>query len=113
MQSSSGEPAIRLRGVIVSPTDRSAIDDVRIESIDSLISPNEIMARYPVPEAAAELIKTTRIKTADIMRGDDKRLLVVIGPCSIHDADAARDYAIRLTHLREQHAGKLEIVMRA
>ncbi len=97
----------------MSPTDRSAIDDVRIESIDSLISPNEIMARYPVPEAAAELIKKTRIKAADIMRGDDKRLLVVIGPCSIHDADAARDYAIRLTHLREQHAGKLEIVMRA
>ncbi|MGB1350575.1 MAG: 3-deoxy-7-phosphoheptulonate synthase [Luminiphilus sp.] len=97
----------------MSPTDRSAIDDVRIESIDSLISPNEIMARYPVPEAAAELIKTTRIKAADIMRGDDKRLLVVIGPCSIHDADAARDYASRLTHLREQYAGKLEIVMRA
>ena len=47
------------------------------------------------------------------MRGDDKRLLVVIGPCSIHDADAARDYATRLTHLREQYAGKLEIVMRA
>ena len=46
------------------------------------------------------------------MRGDDKRLLVVIGPCSIHDADAAIEYAQRLQHVRSQHADKLEIVMR-
>ena len=46
------------------------------------------------------------------MRGDDERLLVVIGPCSIHDSEAALEYATRLMHVREQYADKLEIVMR-
>lgn len=90
----------------------SAIDDVRIDGINDLVSPNEIIARYPVPAETAVLIERTRSSIAKIMRGEDPRLLVVIGPCSIHDSDAALEYARRLMHVREQYADKLEIVMR-
>jgi 3-deoxy-7-phosphoheptulonate synthase len=91
----------------------SAIDDVRIESIGSLVAPDTVIARFPVSETVTTLIKTTRTKIANIMSGDDERLLVVIGPCSIHDASAAREYAAKLMRLREKYADKLEIVMRA
>ncbi len=97
----------------MSPTHVSDIDDVRIESIDSLIAPDTVIARFPVSETITTLIKTTRAKIANIMRGDDERLLVVIGPCSIHDASAAREYAAKLMRLREKYGDKLEIVMRA
>ena len=97
----------------MSPTDVSAIDDVRIDSIDSLVAPDTVIARFPVSETVTTLIKTTRTKIANIMRGEDERLLVVIGPCSIHDASAAREYAAKLMRLREKYADKLEIVMRA
>ena len=90
----------------------SAIDDVRIDGINDLVSPNEIIALYPVPAETAVLIERTRSSIAKIMRGEDPRLLVVIGPCSIHDSDAALEYARRLMHVREQYADKLEIVMR-
>ena len=96
----------------MSPTDVSAIDDVRIDGINDLVAPNEIINRYPVSEATTSLIRSTRAKIAAIMRGDDERLLVVIGPCSIHDSEAALEYATRLMHVREQYADKLEIVMR-
>ena len=97
----------------MSPTDVSAIDDVRIDSIDSLVAPDTVIARFPVSETVTTLIETTRTKIANIMRGDDERLLVVIGPCSIHDASAASEYAAKLMRLREKYADKLEIVMRA
>ena len=96
----------------MSPTDVSAIDDVRIDRINDLVAPNEIISRYPVSDTTTALIKSTRAKIAAIMRGDDARLLVVIGPCSIHDHEAALEYATRLMHIREQFADKLEIVMR-
>ena len=86
----------------MSPTDVSAIDDVRIDGINDLVAPNEIISRYPVSEASTTLIRSTREKIAAIMRGDDKRLLVVIGPCSIHDHEAALEYATLLIHAREQ-----------
>ena len=96
----------------MSTQDASNIDDVRIDGINDLISPNEIIARHPVPETTAALIEATRSRIAKIMRGEDPRLLVVIGPCSIHDADAALEYAKRLMHMRTQYADKLEVVMR-
>jgi 3-deoxy-7-phosphoheptulonate synthase len=96
----------------VSTQDVSTIDDVRIDGINDLVSPNEIIAQYPVPSETAALIEATRSRIAKIMRGEDSRLLVVIGPCSIHDADAALEYARRLVHVRNQYADKLEVVMR-
>lgn len=96
----------------MSPQDVSTIDDVRIDGINDLVSPNEIIARYPVPAETAALIEATRSRIAKIMRGEDPRLLVVIGPCSIHDADAALEYAEKLAGVRRQYADKLEVVMR-
>ena len=96
----------------MSPSDVSTIDDVRIDGINDLVAPNEIIDQYPVSRETTALIQSTRRKISNIMRGEDKRLLVVIGPCSIHDADAAIEYAQRLQHVRSQHADKLEIVMR-
>ncbi len=96
----------------MSTQDVSTIDDVRIDGINDLVSPNEIIAQYPVPSETAALIEATRSRIAKIMRGEDSRLLVVIGPCSIHDADAALEYARRLVHVRNQYADKLEVVMR-
>ena len=95
----------------MSTRDVSAIDDVRIDSIDRLIAPDTVIARFPVSETVTTLIKTTRTKIANIMRGNDERLLVVIGPCSIHDASAAREYAAKLMRLREKYADKLEICL--
>lgn len=96
----------------MSTQDVSTIDDVRIDGINDLVSPNEIIAQYPVPADTAALIEATRSRIAKIMRGEDHRLLVVIGPCSIHDADAALEYAQKLMHVRNQYADKLEVVMR-
>lgn len=96
----------------MSTQDVSTIDDVRIDGINDLVSPNEIITQYPVPAETAALIEATRSRIAKIMRGEDPRLLVVIGPCSIHDADAALEYAEKLMHVRTQYADKLEVVMR-
>ena len=95
----------------MSLTDVSAIDDVRIDRVNDLVAPNEIISRYPVSEASTALIRSTRAKIAAIMRGDDKSSRGH-GPCSIHDHEAALEYATRLMHAREQWADKLEIVMR-
>ncbi|NCG06717.1 MAG: 3-deoxy-7-phosphoheptulonate synthase, partial [Gammaproteobacteria bacterium] len=62
----------------MSPTDVSAIDDVRIDGINDLVAPNEIISRYPASESVTALIRSTRAKIAAIMRGEDERLLVVI-----------------------------------
>ena len=90
----------------------SAIDDVRIKQIESLSTPDELIARYPVPAQVIEQITKTRATISDILHGRDQRLLVVIGPCSIHDSKAALEYAERLLAQREQHRESLEIVMR-
>ena len=90
----------------------SAIDDVRIKQIESLATPDALIARHPVPAPVIEQITQTRAAISDILHGRDRRLLVVIGPCSIHDSKAALEYAERLVALREQHHESLEIVMR-
>jgi 3-deoxy-7-phosphoheptulonate synthase len=90
----------------------SAIDDVRIKQIESLATPDALIARHPVPAPVIEQITQTRVAISDILHGRDRRLLVVIGPCSIHDSKAALEYAERLVALREQHHESLEIVMR-
>ena len=96
----------------MSPSDVSTIDDVRIDGINDLVAPNEIIDQYPVSPETTALIQSTRRKIGNIMRGDDKRLLVVIGPCSIHDPKAALEYGQRLVLMREKYADQLEVVMR-
>ena len=96
------------------PTDRtSQTDDQRIKDITVLPPPEHLIRFFPIRGSAAEtLISGTRRAIHNIMDGSDDRLLVVIGPCSIHDPAAALDYARMLKPLRERYADSLEIVMR-
>ncbi len=87
-------------------------DELRTARIDSLVTPAELAQRYPVTPSVAEHVTASRRRIEKILNGEDRRLLVIIGPCSIHDLDAAVDYAQRLQVLREKHHAQLEIVMR-
>ena len=88
-------------------------DDERIKDITVLPPPEHLIRFFPIQGTAVEsLIATTRQNIHNIMAGTDDRLLVVIGPCSIHDPHAAIEYAHRLKVVRAQYAGTLEIVMR-
>ncbi|WP_377157603.1 3-deoxy-7-phosphoheptulonate synthase [Roseateles sp. UC29_93] len=97
-----------------SPQDKtSQTDDERILDITPLPPPEHLIRFFPIRGTAMEqLVVGTRQRIRDIMQRRDDRLLVIIGPCSIHDPAAALDYAKRLVTLREQHADTLEIVMR-
>lgn len=90
----------------------SRTDDLRIRELKELLTPAELLRDLPASEAAAELVAATRRRAHEILHGEDDRLLVVIGPCSIHDPAAAREYARRLLAERARHADALEIVMR-
>ncbi len=96
------------------PTDRtSQTDDERIKEITVLPPPEHLIRFFPIQGTAMEtLISATRRSIHQIMAGKDDRLLVVIGPCSIHDPAAALEYARRLRAQREKYADTLEIVMR-
>ncbi len=89
-----------------------ATDDLRIRSMTEVISPQDLHSRYPMTERASKLIYDTRAQIHDVLTGSDDRLLVVIGPCSIHDTQAAREYATRLSAVRESFSNELLIVMR-
>jgi len=95
-------------------TDRtSQTDDERIKNITVLPPPEHLIRFFPIHGTAVEvLIDATRHHIRDIMAGKDDRLLVVIGPCSIHNPAAALDYARQLQQQREKYADTLEIVMR-
>ena len=95
-------------------TDRTGqTDDERIKDITVLPPPEHLIRFFPIRGTAAEsLISATRRRIHKIMTGHDDRLLVVIGPCSIHDPAAALDYAQQLKLQREKYADTLEVVMR-
>jgi len=97
-----------------SPVDKtSQTDDERIKDITVLPPPEHLIRFFPISGTPVEsLITQTRKNIHNIMAGKDDRLLVVIGPCSIHDPAAALDYARRLAEQRRKYAGTLEIVMR-
>jgi 3-deoxy-7-phosphoheptulonate synthase len=91
----------------------SRTDDERIKDITVLPPPEHLIRFFPIRGTAVEsLITRTRQSVHDIIAGTDDRLLVVIGPCSIHDPVAALEYAKRLVEQRKKYAGTLEIVMR-
>ncbi len=96
------------------PADRtSQTDDARIKDITVLPPPEHLIRFFPISGTPVEsLITGTRKAIHNIMAGKDDRLLVVVGPCSIHDPAAALDYARRLKPLRDHYADTLEIVMR-
>lgn len=91
----------------------SSIDDQRIENVIPLPPPEHLIRFFPIQNTPGEeLIRTTRASIHDILAGKSDRLLVVMGPCSIHDPEAATEYAGRLLEERRRHAADLEIVMR-
>ena len=87
-------------------------DDLRIASIKAVTPPAEICEEIPITEAAAETTWLARQAIGNLLNGADKRLMVVAGPCSIHDVDAAREYAGRLKSLIAKYSDDLLIVMR-
>ncbi len=87
-------------------------DDIRISSIKEVSPPAVVHSEYPITEDVARLTYESRQAIHKIVHGSDDRLLVVIGPCSIHDPESAIDYAERLAPIRARLAGELEIVMR-
>lgn len=87
-------------------------DDLRIKEIKELLPPVALLEKFPATENAANTVAHARKAIHKILKGNDDRLLVVIGPCSIHDPVAAKEYATRLLALREELKDELEIVMR-
>jgi 3-deoxy-7-phosphoheptulonate synthase len=90
----------------------STTDDLRIRELKELTTPQEVMREIPRTLTATRIVMAARNAIHAILHGTDDRLLVVVGPCSVHDPEAAIDYAERLVALRERLADRLEIVMR-
>ena len=88
------------------------LSNTNILSEQTLISPNQLRRQYPRSEQATQTIEAGRASVEAILDGRDKRLLAVVGPCSIHDIKAAKEYAERLMGLRAKLADRMEIVMR-
>ena len=87
-------------------------DDVRITGMAEVQAPADLIASLPLEPRQSSLVFNVRRQASDILRGRDRRLLVIVGPCSIHDAEAARDYATRLKQQADALADHLLIVMR-
>jgi 3-deoxy-7-phosphoheptulonate synthase len=87
-------------------------DDLRIESINEVEPPAVLHARHPITAEAAQTVYDSREAIHRILTGEDDRLLVVVGPCSVHDPDAAIEYAKRLIAVRDRLRDDLLIVMR-
>src|SRR5678816_1220483 len=87
--------------------------DLRVENIRPLLPPAILVEELPVSETASQTVSRGREEVAKILWGDDDRLIVIVGPCSIHDPKAGMEYARRLVSQAEQHKEDLLIVMRA
>jgi len=87
-------------------------DELRTTLIENLVSPAQLAETIPLSTATANFIMQSRKEIEAVISGQDKRLLVIIGPCSIHDTTAAIDYAKKLTVLRDKYKNELLIVMR-
>ena len=88
------------------------IDDTRIREIMELAPPAHLLREFPASDIAATTTYEARLAIHRVLHGADDRLLVVVGPCSIHDYDAAIDYATRLSAIRRELAADLVVVMR-
>ena len=101
--------------------DRSGLDetldqlktsDLHVVETCPLLAPIEVKAELPITTAIAKVVSQARARIRNILNGSDRRLLVVVGPCSIHDVKAAREYAEKLAKFRDGVSDALEIVMR-
>ncbi|AIW21868.1 phospho-2-dehydro-3-deoxyheptonate aldolase [Vibrio coralliilyticus] len=87
-------------------------DDVRISKVKELLPPVAVLEKFPATETASSTTFRSREAISKILNGDDDRLLVIVGPCSIHDPEAAIEYGKRLKVLRDELGDRLEVVMR-
>src|SRR5688572_3060327 len=87
-------------------------DDVRIDTLKPLLPPAILMDEIPLGEVESRAVASWRSEVADIIEGKDDRLVVIVGPCSIHDPDAGLEYAKRLKAIEPELASDLKIVMR-
>ena len=91
---------------------RHNVDDLRIVNIQEVVPPSHVLRDFPCNDAAGDTVFEARRAIHAILDGSDDRLLVVVGPCSVHDPASARDYARLLMAERERLKDRLEIVMR-
>ncbi len=107
-----------ITGLSDLPTDRASsgavdrVENLRVRGLTRLITPTQIKEQSPASAASLQTVLGGRAAARRILQREDSRLLVVVGPCSIHDPAAALDYARRLAALRQELAGRYEIVMR-
>ncbi|NUN65961.1 3-deoxy-7-phosphoheptulonate synthase [Pseudanabaena biceps] len=92
--------------------DQLKTSDLHVVETCPLLAPVEVKAQLPITPAIAKVVSQSRDRIRNILKGSDRRLLVVVGPCSIHDVKAAREYAEKLAKFRDQVSDALEIVMR-
>lgn len=104
------DPAGRRKGTVVK--DPAGTSDLHVAGFQPLIAPNALLAELPLGAARAATVSSSRAAVRRIMAGDDDRLLAVVGPCSVHDAGAAVDYAARLAKTAAELADDLLLVMR-
>ncbi len=95
-----------------STRDTTRTDDTRIGAVRPLISPALLLDELPITDEALNLVERARQEISDVLHGRDDRLLVVVGPCSIHDHDQAMDYARLLKKASDELQGELLMVMR-
>jgi 3-deoxy-7-phosphoheptulonate synthase len=95
-----------------SAVDVESTSDRRIVSFRPVPAPEQIRTELPLTRSGADAVQRHRDEIADILAGRDDRLLIIVGPCSVHDPVAALDYARRLGSLAEAYADRLKIVMR-
>ena len=93
-----------------APMQRTA--DLRIESYRALLPPAILLEELPLGDKASDTVARGRAEVSRVLRGEDDRLVVIVGPCSIHDPDAGLEYGRRLKKVADEHAGELCIVMR-
>ena len=86
--------------------------DLHVVDTRPLVAPALLYGELPLSEGAASTVRKARERIKAILRGDDQRLLVIVGPCSVHDVEAAKEYAAAIAEQSHHHRDQLEVVMR-
>ena len=86
--------------------EKTKVFNVNIDKVDELATPRSIGEEIPITDEIAEFVFNSREKIANIVQGNDNRLLAIVGPCSIHDQELAFHYAEKLAKLRKEVEGK-------
>jgi len=99
---------------VTSPSSsiQASTENINVRGTRPLVSPKDLKQQIPISESAKHSVVETRESIQKILRGEDPRLLVVVGPCSIHDVEAAREFGSRLAELRKRVADRMLVVMR-